>query len=1159
MKLSKVKKPIAIVTAIDRFAAPAGSLALSINAHNADRNLDIVVLYKNLNDTDICALNKIPRVTPVPFDFQEGFAEHMLSTAGATSKIRNKSSLMPFCHFEAFRLLDNYRRVLWLDADTMVQGPLDGLINGSAFTVTSDYPWTVSDNFLAPIEGYNMSSLGVCTAVMGLSDTLPYKKIYSWCIERAMFLSNLLFNRDQGIINLALQEYAIKHSLLECNKWQCMPWKEEAIAANIVHFGSDNKPWNNENITAAWPGWYRYYKIWLKLGGLSVDTKPGLSDGLKRFNTNAFREHVVCLESTKIDERLKSAENDAENQHRTVMKMRQRVRRLVDHRSKDSSEWILVPNRRIHSLKQSLLHDAEEALNVFSSMRTDNPQVAVVLGGGLGDALKVTTIFPHLVKKLGCDLTLISDQKATHDLRALNPYIVNALVSMRNPYEFAEEYLQHSGIYDAILIYRYTLKYIISSSSRIPEQMLCSILEKSNVSADPYKKYNFSNRVWPSLNNAFSREMQKNNKGVLQTLASSSGIDISENEAFTIPLFLHTLSDDSLIPFLECPYITVHHGFDVKKLPAVNKKTNCGSTKNLTKEKWVEIVKQLRMLGLRVVQLGAANEEEIDGVDICLNGKTTLEQTANILKWSLCHVDTEGGLVHLNRSVHGRSVVMFGPTPVKTFGYPQNINLSPSACKECFWTTQSWVLECPRNTEGPECMQIYDPARVAATVAQLIANTNTTGATLLEVSSKSNLSELPEFVQLVLGISESNTHSNLVVCDFEILNDIRKQLEGVEDHFSYAVTGMIDDSAKLTQMYKHTRVGSFLNLNIENESLDSVICITPNWNSVNAPFILSEMLRVLKPNGLLLALCPEPAEEITEIQALFRDYRIEMLTKEEQLTPIRSFILSKSIINRCPVTMPVSYTIPYNSISLSTSDNMPNNLSNLHDSANKRLEEALRYHDMIIANQNEAWALSDELISHDVLTDGWISVSSESVERYGPKFLLKGWFESEEWGCWGKGCKHTILLPLPTLNHTRNCLVFEALIDLRIGPDLPERKIGVAVNGSNPVSIVATDNLDGDPLLMKFVISYKYPLKGSFITLDIHVDPPFIPSVMMEDKEDHRLLGIGLRKFRYKVGDGAILAPSIEQSKLSLQQLTKSSVKKSIKTAKIIDFLKKSM
>lgn len=1155
----KIKKPIAIVTSIDRFAAPAATLALSINAHNADRNLDIVVLYKNLNDADICALNKIPRVTPVLFDFQEGFAEHMLSTAGATSKIRNKSSLMPFCHFEAFRLLEDYRRVLWLDADTLVQGPLDGLIKGGAFTVTTDYPWTVSDNFLAPIEGYNMSSLGVCTAVIGLSDTLPYKKIYSWCIERAMSLSNLLYNRDQGIINLVLQEYAITPSLLEGNKWQCMPWNEEAVAANIVHFGSDNKPWTNKDIATAWPGWYRYYKVWLNLGGLSIDTKPGLSDGLKIFNTNSFREHVVCLESRKIDDQLKSVENDAENQHRTVMKMRQRVRKLGVQRSNESSDWILVPNRRIHALKQSLLHDGEEAFNVFSTMKTDNPQVAVVLGGGLGDALKVTTIFPHLVEKLGCDITVISDQKATHDLCALNPYIANVLVSMRNPYEFAEEYLQHSEIYDAILVYRYTLHYIIPSCSRLPEQILRPILDKSNVSAVPYKKYNFSNRVWPSLNNAFSREMLINNKGVLQTLASSSGLEISENEAFMIPLLLPTLPDDSLDPFLECPYITVHHGFDVKKLPDVNKKTNYGSTKNLTKEKWVEIVSQLRLLGLRVVQLGAANEEEIDGVDICLNGKTTLEQTANILKWSLCHVDTEGGLVHLNRSVHGRSVVMFGPTPVKTFGYPQNINLSPSACKECFWTTQTWVLECPRNTEGPECMQIYDPARVAATVAKVIANINTTRATLLDVSSKSNLCDLPDFVHRVLGISESTERSHLVVCDFEILDDVRQQLEDLEDRILYAVTGRMVDSAKITQMYKHTRVGSFLNLNIENESLDSVICITANWKSANAPFILSEMLRVLKPNGLLLALCPEPAEEITEIQALFRNYRIELLTKEEQLTPIRSFILSKSIINRCPVTLPASYTMPYDNISLSASDNMPNNLSTLHASANKRLEEALRYHDMIIANQNEAWALSDELISQDLLTDGWISVSSESVERYGPKFLLKGWFESEEWGCWGKNCKHTMLLPLPTQNHTRNCLVFEALIDLRIGPDLPERKISVSVNGSNPISIVASNNLVGDPLLMEFVISNDYPLSGSFITLDIHVDPPFIPSVMIEDKEDHRLLGIGLRKFRYKVGEGAILAPSIQKSKLSLQQLTKSPVKKSIRTAKIINLFKKSM
>ena len=84
-----------------------------------------------------------------------------------------------------------------------------------------------------------------------------------------------------------------------------------------------------------------------------------------------------------------------------------------------------------------------------------------------------------------------------------------------------------------------------------------------------------------------------------------------------------------------------------------------------------------------------------------------------MIKHSLCHIDTEGGLVHLANAVHTRCVVLFGPTPVEFFGYPQNINLEPSGCKACWFATQNWLIECPRHTSGPECMTGHSAASVA--------------------------------------------------------------------------------------------------------------------------------------------------------------------------------------------------------------------------------------------------------------------------------------------------------------------------------------------------------------------------------------------------------------------------------------------------------------
>ena len=125
--------------------------------------------------------------------------------------------------------------------------------------------------------------------------------------------------------------------------------------------------------------------------------------------------------------------------------------------------------------------------------------------------------------------------------------------------------------------------------------------------------------------------------------------------------------------------------------------------------------------GVDVIQLGIAEEEKIEGVTHYLNGQTSLEETGLLIKHGLCHIDTEGGLVHLANAVHTRCVVLFGPTPVEFFGYPQNINLEPSGCKACWFVTQNWLIECPRHTSGPECMSGHSAASVADAANRIIA------------------------------------------------------------------------------------------------------------------------------------------------------------------------------------------------------------------------------------------------------------------------------------------------------------------------------------------------------------------------------------------------------------------------------------------------------
>ena len=94
----------------------------------------------------------------------------------------------------------------------------------------------------------------------------------------------------------------------------------------------------------------------------------------------------------------------------------------------------------------------------------------------------------------------------------------------------------------------------------------------------------------------------------------------------------------------------------------------------------------------------------IEEADLNLVGKTDFLAAAAILANAALHIDGESGLVHLRHVLGGRSVVLFGPTPVEYFGYADNCNLVSKGCRGCMWMTDDWFEVCSRGTAEPECM-----------------------------------------------------------------------------------------------------------------------------------------------------------------------------------------------------------------------------------------------------------------------------------------------------------------------------------------------------------------------------------------------------------------------------------------------------------------------
>lgn len=110
-------------------------------------------------------------------------------------------------------------------------------------------------------------------------------------------------------------------------------------------------------------------------------------------------------------------------------------------------------------------------------------------------------------------------------------------------------------------------------------------------------------------------------------------------------------------------YITINFGADVMRIGQTQLKL--WPKENL--EKFVNIFKNAYP-DYQVVQLGSADATRIKNVDIYVLGKS-IELTKWILKKSSCHVDCEGGLVHLATQFGTKCIVIFGPTPVHMYGY----------------------------------------------------------------------------------------------------------------------------------------------------------------------------------------------------------------------------------------------------------------------------------------------------------------------------------------------------------------------------------------------------------------------------------------------------------------------------------------------------------
>lgn len=157
-----------------------------------------------------------------------------------------------------------------------------------------------------------------------------------------------------------------------------------------------------------------------------------------------------------------------------------------------------------------------------------------------------------------------------------------------------------------------------------------------------------------------------------------------------------------------------------KKFITFNRNTDLSHDKHSTKlwptEYYNELIRLIRneYHDYTLVQLGVSEQrcETFLDIDVNLIGQTNLEELKVILKNADLHIDNEGGLVHLRRSLTSKkSLVLFGSTDVNVYGYDNNINLKMPTCPiACEWLTKDWSTVCMKtNCSNAPCMHQLTP------------------------------------------------------------------------------------------------------------------------------------------------------------------------------------------------------------------------------------------------------------------------------------------------------------------------------------------------------------------------------------------------------------------------------------------------------------------
>lgn len=350
----------------------------------------------------------------------------------------------------------------------------------------------------------------------------------------------------------------------------------------------------------------------------------------------------------------------------------------------------------------SIYSGISECKNDLLAIRKTGISMAVQISSGIGDIIITKRFIKQLLNlstNLNVDIYCSNDMaKSFYDADDK----INAIIT---PQE--ETFQNMFGKYDIAIFVRFFLTFYSFKEDRIRryDSRFADVLKRLYISTQNYNNDCAVNeRV-----RVFYERADYANKSVYQFPnyyedvlgIRDSKVDIPLRKEWKAEFERQNISN----------YITVNYGNGI-------------GSRNISKQWPLDNFSQLvgkvkkQYPQLKIIQLGAANADKIADCDDYFLGKN-LEFVKYVLLNSFLHIDIEGGLVHVATQLGTKCVVLFGPTSLNAFGYPQNINIKAGDCHNCCGV-ESNIYKCARHLDTPACMEAIEVNMVFKEVANYL-------------------------------------------------------------------------------------------------------------------------------------------------------------------------------------------------------------------------------------------------------------------------------------------------------------------------------------------------------------------------------------------------------------------------------------------------------